>query len=115
MTDGTPAPAAGGLVGWLEQIHGPDGIVVSKHDLSDIPAPFSSSMVIVPPGAATDVDVHDVVETWFVGSGEGAVEYAGEEHLVHAGDAFHFATRRPHRVRSIGSAPLLVFSVWWPQ
>ncbi|MEW2485787.1 cupin domain-containing protein [Streptomyces sp. NPDC048411] len=107
------ADSTGGPVALLAEFPGPDGIVLREHDLGAIPAPFSSSVFVVPPGAVTDIDVHDVVETWFVGSGEGTVEYAGQQHPVRTGDSFHFATRRPHRVRSTGSTPLTVFSVWW--
>ncbi|WP_328941446.1 cupin domain-containing protein [Streptomyces sp. NBC_00250] len=103
----------GGPVACLAEIAGPDGIVLREHDTSGIPAPFSSSVFVLPPGTTTDVDVHQVVETWFVGAGEGHVEYAGASHPVRTGDSFHFATCRPHRVRNTGNGPLTVFSVWW--
>lgn len=114
MTDSPRLPAlAGGLVPLLVEVPGPDGIVLREHDLTGIPAPFSSSVFTVPPGAVTDVDCHDVVETWFIGSGEGTIEYEGERHPVRTGDTFHLATRRPHRVRATGDRTLTVFSVWW--
>ncbi|MFB7447672.1 cupin domain-containing protein [Streptomyces sp. NPDC056194] len=103
----------GGPVSCLAEIPGRDGIVLREHDMTGIPAPFSSSVFVLPPGSTTDVDVHDVVETWFIGVGEGRVEYAGGSHPVRTGDSFHFATRRAHRVSNTGTTPLTVFSVWW--
>ncbi|WP_052498957.1 cupin domain-containing protein [Streptomyces vietnamensis] len=108
-----PNARSGGPVTCLPDLPGPDGIVLSEHDLSGIPAPFSSSVFVLPPGTSTDVDLHDVVETWFVGSGEGRLEHEGKAHLVVTGDSFHFASREPHRVHNTGSTPLTVFSVWW--
>ncbi|MEK2494401.1 cupin domain-containing protein [Kitasatospora purpeofusca] len=111
MSDAPAHP--GGPVGCLTPVPGPDGIVLREHDLTGIPAPFSSSVFVLPPGAVTDPDVHDVLETWFVAAGEGDVEYAGATHPVATGDCFHFAGRRPHRVRNTGTTALTVFSVWW--
>ncbi|MFC9701635.1 cupin domain-containing protein [Streptomyces sp. NPDC056943] len=103
----------GGPVASLAEISGPGGIVLREHDPAGVPAPFSSSVFVLPPGTVTDVDIHDVLETWFIGAGEGRVEYAGETYPVRTGDSFHFATRRPHRVHNTGTTPLTVFSVWW--
>ncbi|MFE5943001.1 cupin domain-containing protein [Streptomyces sp. NPDC056480] len=105
--------SGGGPLTCLPEIPGPDGITLREHDLTGVPAPFSSSVFVVPPGAATDVDVHGVVETWFIGAGEGHVEYAGDAYPVRTGDSFHFATRERHRVRNSGTGALTVFSVWW--
>ena len=76
-------------------------------------APFKGSRFVVPVGAATDLDQHDVRECWFIASGTGALEYDGRVVRVAARDVVHMDSQRPHRVVNDGTEPLSVFSVWW--
>lgn len=75
--------------------------------------PFTAARFEVPPGATTELDVHDVVELWMVRSGTGTV-VSGEETVdVSPGAMVYFASRVPHRITNTGSDQLRLFSVWW--
>lgn len=110
---GTTDRSAGGPVPRSTEQILAGGMLLGEHDLTGIAAPYSSAVFVLPPGAWSDPDVHDALETWFIGAGQGLLEYDGQSFTVRAGDAFHLAARRPHRLRNTGSGDLTAFSVWW--
>lgn len=75
--------------------------------------PFTAARFEVPPGATSELDVHDVAELWMVRSGAGTVVSGDTTVRVGAGEMVHFASRVPHQVTNTGTEPLRVFSVWW--
>lgn len=75
--------------------------------------PFTAARFEVPPGATTELDVHDVVELWMVRSGTGTVVSGEETFDVAPGAMVYFASRVPHRITNTGSDQLRLFSVWW--
>ena len=76
--------------------------------------PFESSRWSVPPGATSELDVHEVVEVWLVRRGSGTLHSNGSNtHLV-PGDAVLMPSEVPHRVTA-GPEQLEVFSIWWPR
>lgn len=90
----------------------PSGMVVECADRAD-GWPFQASRWEVPPGATSELDVHDVAEVWFVREGTGTI--ASGDHVldVAQGEMVHFAGRVPHQVTNTGTGPLRMFSVWW--
>jgi uncharacterized RmlC-like cupin family protein len=75
--------------------------------------PVYSARFVVEPGAATELDVHDVMEAWTVVSGAGVVVSQGTRHPVVAGDVIHFPGRVDHLLRNESDAPVEVVSFWW--
>jgi mannose-6-phosphate isomerase-like protein (cupin superfamily) len=75
--------------------------------------PFTAARFEVPPGATTELDVHDVVELWMVRSGTGAVVSGDTTMDVAPGAMVYFASRVPHRITNTGTDHLQLFSVWW--
>jgi mannose-6-phosphate isomerase-like protein (cupin superfamily) len=76
--------------------------------------PFKASRFVVPPGATSDEDRHEVCEVWMVANGTGEVVVAGRSFSVAAGDVITFASNEPHQVRNTGSDQFEAFSIWWP-
>ncbi|SDG02016.1 Cupin domain-containing protein [Sinosporangium album] len=74
--------------------------------------PFQGSRFVVPSGAVSELDVHEVAELWLVRTGTGTVRSDREEIEVGPGDAVYFPSMVPHQVQA-GAEPLEVFSVWW--
>lgn len=93
------------------------GMVVEEVAASATPGaqrwPFTAARFEVPPGATTELDVHDVAELWMVRSGSGTVISGDTTMDVTAGAMVHFASRVPHQVTNTGTEQLRVFSVWW--
>ena len=81
----------------------------------ELPArcPVHSARFVVEPGAATDVDVHDVLEAWTVVSGTGVLVSQGARHALSAGDVVHFPSRIDHLLVNESDAPIEVVSFWW--
>jgi len=75
--------------------------------------PFTAARFEVPPGATTELDVHDVVELWMVRTGTGTVTSGDTTMDVAPGSMVYFASRVPHRVTNTGDEQLRLFSVWW--
>jgi mannose-6-phosphate isomerase-like protein (cupin superfamily) len=75
--------------------------------------PFTAARFEVPPGATTELDVHDVVELWLVRTGTGTVVSGDTTMDVEPGSMVYFATRVPHQVTNTGDDQLRLFSVWW--
>jgi mannose-6-phosphate isomerase-like protein (cupin superfamily) len=81
---------------------------------TDATPPFKASRFVVPAGATSDEDRHDVCEVWMVASGEGEVLVDGRSLSVRAGDVVLFASNEGHQVHNTGPDPFEAFSVWWP-
>jgi mannose-6-phosphate isomerase-like protein (cupin superfamily) len=64
----------------------------------------------VTPEAKPEVD-KDHVETWFVQSGEGTLEIAGESHAIGKGDIVHIPAAVSHRIVVSGGASLTYVGV----
>ncbi|MEV2241952.1 SidA/IucD/PvdA family monooxygenase [Micromonospora sp. NPDC049891] len=77
------------------------------------PVPFNSSRWEVPPGAVSDLDVHEVEEIWMVSSGRGRLVSDDDAVDVAAGDMVFMPSKVPHQVVNTGAEPLRIFSVWW--
>jgi mannose-6-phosphate isomerase-like protein (cupin superfamily) len=75
--------------------------------------PFTAGRFEVPPGATTELDVHDVVELWMVRSGTGAVVSGDTTMDVAPGAMVYFASRVPHQITNTGTDQLRLFTVWW--
>lgn len=75
--------------------------------------PFTAARFEVPPGATSELDVHDVVELWMVRSGTGTVVSGDTTMDLAPGAMVYFATRVPHQVTNTGTDQLRLFSVWW--
>ncbi|HEU5470234.1 MAG TPA: cupin domain-containing protein [Actinophytocola sp.] len=75
--------------------------------------PFRASRFEVPPGATTELDIHDVAELWLVRSGHGTVRSGGTTLEVGPGEMVYFAGRVPHQVTNTGADAMRLFSVWW--
>ncbi|MGC5052392.1 SidA/IucD/PvdA family monooxygenase [Micromonospora sp. DT48] len=112
------APIGGGplTVGFRCPERSPGGMSVEMAVLpgSDIrPVPFHSSRWEVPPGAVSDLDVHEVEEIWMVGSGRGRLVSDDDAIDVAPGDMVFMPSKVPHQVVNTGTEPLRIFSVWW--
>jgi mannose-6-phosphate isomerase-like protein (cupin superfamily) len=75
--------------------------------------PFTAARFEVPPGATTELDVHDVAELWMVRAGHGTVRSGGTVLEVGPGEMVYFAGRVPHQVTNTGTDHMRLFSVWW--
>ncbi len=75
--------------------------------------PFTAARFEVPPGATTELDVHDVVELWMVRNGTGRVTSGDTTMEIAPGAMVYFASRVPHMVTNTGIDQLQLFSVWW--
>lgn len=95
-----------------------NAMVVDEIDFGHIAqqpiAPFKGSKFIVYPGQTSPLDVHDVIECWFVASGSGIVTYGGiQKEMIKPGDVLYFQPQQSHEVWNNGTENLLIFSVWW--
>lgn len=90
----------------------PSGMVVEEAASGGWP--FTAARFEVPPGATSELDVHDVAELWMVREGTGTITSGATTMEVSPGSMVHFASRVPHQVTNTGSGALRVFSVWWP-
>lgn len=77
------------------------------------PWPFTAARFEVPPGATSELDVHDVVELWMVRTGTGTVVSGDTTVPIAPGSMVYFASRVPHQVTNTGTDRLRLFSVWW--
>lgn len=77
-------------------------------------APFKASRWQVLPGAWSDWDQHDVLETWFVAEGHGTVWREDVPTRVGPGDAVLMTSGVRHRLHNDGDVPTVLFSAWWP-
>lgn len=90
----------------------PSGMVVEEAEGAGWP--FTAARFEVPPGATSELDVHDVAELWMVREGTGTITSGAATMEVSPGSMVHFASRVPHQVTNTGTETLRVFSVWWP-
>src|SRR5262249_59169164 len=96
--------------------YGSEGMIVEELAMNTVmpsAAPFKASRFVVPPGGATDRDVHEVRECWFIASGHGMLEYDGMVVRVAPRDMLFLDSFKSHLVRNDGREPLVVFSIWW--
>ncbi|WP_410643347.1 SidA/IucD/PvdA family monooxygenase [Amycolatopsis sp. lyj-346] len=103
-------------VGFADAERSPGGMSVEMAMLpgSEVrKVPFSSSRWEVPPGAVSDLDVHEVEEIWMVRSGRGRLISEQVRTEVAAGDMVFMPSKVPHQVENTGDEPLRFFSVWW--
>lgn len=75
--------------------------------------PVHAARFVVEPGAATEVDVHDVAEVWTVVAGAGVLESQGTRRPIGVGDVVSFPSRVDHLVVNESDAPIEVVSFWW--
>jgi mannose-6-phosphate isomerase-like protein (cupin superfamily) len=75
--------------------------------------PFQAARFDVPPGATTELDIHDVAELWMVRAGHGTVRSGSTTMRIGPGEMVYFAGRVPHQVTNTGADPMSLFSVWW--
>lgn len=109
--DGCPV-----AVGFTDAERSPGGMSVEMAALPGSQArqvPFRSSRWEVPPGAVSDLDVHEVEEIWMVRSGRGWLISGEGRTEVAAGDMVFMPSMVPHQVENTGDEPLRFFSVWW--
>lgn len=94
----------------------PDGVHMWLMEAgTTLPAdcPVSSAHFIVEPSAATETDVHDVVEVWTVLSGRGTVLAGSARKEICQGQSIFFPSRVDHQLVNESDAPVEVFSIWW--
>ena len=76
--------------------------------------PFEVSRIVIAPNTWTPMDQHEVKECWFISSGNGLLEYDGQEPVsVGAGDVLLYDSQHSHRIYNAGVDDLVVFSLWW--
>ncbi|MFD5146107.1 cupin domain-containing protein [Streptomyces sp. NPDC058401] len=97
----------------------PSGMVVEE--VAALPGPgrpdwpFKASRFLVPPGATSEPDHHEVAELWMVRAGTGIVLSEDKKTEIGPGDSVFFPPWTHHHVVSTGAGPLEVFSLWWPE
>jgi mannose-6-phosphate isomerase-like protein (cupin superfamily) len=75
--------------------------------------PFNASCFVVQPNCCSPMDSHAVHEMRMVAQGEGELSYEEDISQIHASDFLYFNPPGRHQVKNTGTAPLIVFSVWW--
>ena len=85
--------------------------IINDRMISD----FSIAKARVAPGTTTQLHALDVVEVYYILSGNGLVKVGNWESVVEAGDTVFIPTGEPQRIRNIGKEDLVFLCVCSPR
>jgi mannose-6-phosphate isomerase-like protein (cupin superfamily) len=93
-----------------------EGIVLDEVDFDlngERKSGFHMATFDIAPNTTSDVDVHDVRETWYVLEGTAKLTSEETEKQISKGDVVYLESRVPHQLHNTGPEALKVLALWW--
>ena len=93
-----------------------EGVVLDEVDFDlngERKSGFHMATFDIAPGVTSDVDIHNVRETWYVLDGQATLRSGDDQTTVRKGNVVYLESRVPHQLQNEGDTPLKVLALWW--